>query len=84
MNNYKKLSALYYELDELLHIKRNISEAKINPQNKDHIFKLDMRPRYNSLSIMGCKIKHKIELLNIVDNEIKQRQLDISQLLSEK
>lgn len=84
MNDYKKLSELYAELDKLIYMKRDISEAKENPQTKDHIFKLDIHPRVNSLSIMGCKVKYKKELLDILDNEIKETQQNISQLLREE
>lgn len=84
MADYKKLSELYAELDKLIYMKRNISEARENPQTKDHIFELDISPRINSRSIMGCKVKYRSELLHILDNEIKERQRDISQLSCEK
>lgn len=84
MPDYKKLSALYAELDQLIYIKRNISEATENPQTQDHIFKLDISPRVNSRSILGCKVKYRDELLRILDNEIKEAQQEILQLSTEK
>lgn len=84
MADYKKLSELYAGLDKLIYMRRDISEAKENPQTKDHVFKLDIHPRINSLAIMGCKVKYKNELLYIVDNEIKEIQQDIAQLSIER
>lgn len=84
MNDYKKLSDLYAELDKLIYIKRDVSEAKENPQTKDHLFELDIHPRVNSRRIMGCKVKYRKELLHIIDHEIKEIKHYISQLSSEK
>ncbi len=84
MNDYKKLSELYAELEKLTYMKRDISEARENPQTRDHIFNLDIHPRVNSCSMMGCKVKYKKELLSILDNEIKETQQNISQLLIEE
>lgn len=84
MTDFKKLSELYAELDRLAYMKRNVSEARENPQTLDHLFKLDSSPHVNSRAILACKVKYKNELLVIFDNEIKERQQDISQLLSEK
>ncbi len=84
MTDYKKLSELYALLDHFLRMKRDISEARENPQTKAHIFKLDVHPNVNSMALMASKLKHREQLLSIVDAEIEETQQNISQLSSEK
>jgi len=84
MNDYKKLSVLYAELENLSFMRRFISEAKVNPQTVDHIFDLHFPARLNRRILTGDVTKYKKELLYILDNEIKERQQAITQLSSEK
>lgn len=84
MTDYKKLSELYALLDHMLRMKRDISEARENPQTKDHLFNLDVHLRCNSMALMASKVKHREQLLSILENEIKETQQNISQLSSEE
>ena len=84
MTDYKKLSELYAELEKLTRIKRDISEARENPQTKDHLFKLDVSPQCNSMALLASKVKHREQLLSIIEDEIKETQQNISQLSSKE
>ncbi len=80
MSDYKQLSKLYNDLGDLAYIKRNVTEARENPQTQDHIFKLDVSPRVNSRSFLGCKIKYRKELLVIIEGEITDIKERIKQI----
>ena len=80
MADYKQLSKLYNDLEDLTFIKRNVTEARENPQTQDHIFKLDVSPRVNSRSLLGCKIKYRKELLAIIGGEITDIKERIKQI----
>lgn len=84
MTDFKKLSELYAELENLSFMRRFISEATVNIQTKDHHFNLNFPAQINRRTLIGDVTKYKKELLYIVDNEIKERRQQIALLSSEK
>ena len=84
MTDYNKISELYYRLDTLTFMHRDISNAHENIQTKDHLFELEIAPRVNSRKLSASKVKYRNQLLAIVDGEIEETKQNIAKLSSEK